>query len=845
MEIIKRNIFDDIIGKSGSIYESAILSCFSFDPIYFIQYYLPRLNSINVTNIVVLIDAGQYDVACEEFIKYKESVGRNVRLNFSPVRITPSFHGVFHSKIVLLIGPHQCTALIGSGNLTYGGMTYNNEVWNAFSANNAEAAEALIISFVWNYLSSLVKTVQKTIGEQFMWMTRYSDCLQSIIAKEYKNEGEYQFLTNESNNGIGHQLLRIIGDEIVNDITIVSPYYDSDGSALIFFLDNLHPRSFLCLGDYDTGTWPFAMPKDYLHLVEFRSIRGRNLESRTHAKIIQIHTRKATYLISGSANATEPGLGLSPFKNDEAVVLIRHEGFVNYINDMGIFAGDVVIPSQNEGSKKQSLSQTKNEVTILSCELWNGEYLLSINKQVSEAELLWIDVSGKEGVPVHFEEINKFEVIKFDKLPYAASLILARNGTPISNRIFILADTIIRDFCPDRAMKHLSRLIDFSKGQDWDSNLTQILSYVTFDEDLSPSSSKHITSRRSSLSKTPQDAIIDRKDFSASPLYDNAIRRNNRILDYFFKFISNEDTASQETEEAFSASDIDSGEAIGDEDSEANRTKNKPERKRILSEKIEYLNRSERFFDGICKSFDTSSQPILLEERTTGFQQVAKSKSYSSCLIAVFLLHQLVKDNESQQDKSEEVQIYQRMIRLLGRFFLIYRDFTIENDIYFSVKMQEMKKNLLAYSLLLISHFDWGYGSYNLNNLLVLNLLDMYKGDPERFKSAIDAFETSIVNSRISINPQTLEVIRRCVNSYSSDEIIISSINNISFPAIVYKKRLGFMYCSDAESSESPYNNALAFVLTVLSPGFKNFDPILLHNASKLSVFREGKMIED
>lgn len=156
MEIARRNIFDEIIGKAGSIYDSAIMTCFSFDPLYFIQYYLPKLNAINISNILVLIDAGQYDEACEEFIRYQELSGRSIQLNFSPVRVVPSFHGVFHPKIAFLVGPRQCTALIGSGNLTYGGMSYNNEVWNAFSANNIGADEAPIIYSVWNYLFSLV-----------------------------------------------------------------------------------------------------------------------------------------------------------------------------------------------------------------------------------------------------------------------------------------------------------------------------------------------------------------------------------------------------------------------------------------------------------------------------------------------------------------------------------------------------------------------------------------------------------------------------------------------------------------------------------------------------------------
>lgn len=312
MEIARRNIFDEIIGRAGSTYESAILTCFSFDPLYFMQYYLPKLNAINITNIVVLIDAGQYDEAWEEFIKYKESAHRSVQLNFSPVRISPSFHGVFHPKIALLVGPRQCTALVGSGNLTYGGMTYNNEVWNAFSANRVDAEEAPVIAEVWHYLRSLIPE-QNTVREQIAWMTAYSDCLKLIDT--ISEPGSSRLLVNTDVAGIGNQVLSIIRNEPVKEITIVSPYYDNTGSAIAFFSDNLHPDRIVCLGDEETGTWPVSLREGVMERVDFRAIKGKELETRTHAKIIQIHTDKSTYLLSGSANATSAGLGLSSVKN--------------------------------------------------------------------------------------------------------------------------------------------------------------------------------------------------------------------------------------------------------------------------------------------------------------------------------------------------------------------------------------------------------------------------------------------------------------------------------------------------------------------------------------------------
>ena len=836
MEIARRNIFDEIIGRAGSTYESAILTCFSFDPLYFIQYYLPKLNSINVTNIVVLIDASQYDSACDELLKYRESSGKSLQLSFSPVRIVPSFHGVFHSKIAFLVGPKQCTAIIGSGNLTYGGMAYNNEVWNAFSANSIEAEEAPIIASIWKYLSSLVASAQNTISEQLNWMTSYSPCLKSIAEMETIAATNYHFLVNSLDSGIGEQLLAYIGEEKVKDITIVSPYFDNDGSALNFLADTLHPESVLCLCDDVAGTLPFALSDDREKLFEFRVISGDNMDARTHAKITQIHTESSTIILSGSANMTKAGLGLDAAKNDEAVVLILHEGFKDYITEMGIKAGEPIKLTPNPGSKTREGNSDYKEVSLLSCELWNGEYILSTNHAISNVDIIWKTLSGEDGKPVHLDNLRKNERIKYEILPYAASIYLSRNGVPISNRVFILVDNIIRNYCPDKAMKQLSRLMDVSKGQDWDSNITQILSFVTFEDEGEQKSGKHHVTRRQSASQIPDNAIIDRNDFATSPLESDAARRNNRILEYFFRYISTDENDSNEIEEVYSSDTIDKGDATGDEDSEANKTKEKVSCKQKLSELDDYLNRLIRHYDNLCKRFDSAEQPLFLDDKTD-IQRVAHSKAYSSCLIAVVLLYQLTKDNESTQDKIEEAHLYKRLLTVLGRFLLLYRDLTIEGDGYLASRVQEMKLNLFVHSLTLMSHFDWKYGRVNLATILVLNLLNMFGKSPEALESALQLFDGNLTNAPIYINPQSLSSVKECISLYQKGGTIARNIGEISFPAIIYKKRLGFLYCSDAKRSKTPNSNSLEYTITVASPGFKEFAPVILHNANKLPVF--------
>lgn len=833
MEIARRNIFEEIIGKAGSTYESAILTCFSFDPLYFIQYYLPKLNAINITNVIVLIDAGQYDEACEEFIKYKESNHHGIQFNFSPVRISPSFHGVFHPKIALLVGPRQCTAFIGSGNLTYGGMTYNNEVWNAFSANKVDAEEAPIIASVWHYLSSLIPE-QNTLQEQLAWMTAYSDCLKSIDS--ISETGVFRFLVNTDATGIGNQLLSIIGNEPVNEITIVSPYYDKTGTAIAFFNDNLHPDKIVCLGDEETGIWPVSLPDTLIDRVDFRAIEDKEIETRTHAKIIQIQTERFTYLLSGSANATSAGLGLGPVKNDEAVVLIQQNGARDFLAEMGITPGNTIKPINKQGSKEKKETTSTKEATILSCELWNGYYHLELDKELVNVHIQWKDALGNNRAPVYFEHLKKSVTIKYDEMPGAVAIVIHKKECPISNRVLILADSVIRNFCPDKAMKQLSRLMDVSKGQDWDTNITQILSFVTFEEEMPIKGARHAAFRASSSSAISQDTIIDRNDFAPSALESDASRRNNRILDYFYKYIRSDDRESDDIEEEYSASEIDKGTAVGDEGPEMAKVKRSTSGKQKLSELDEYLNRLVRYYSGVCRKLDNASQPILLNSEVN-IQRKAITKSYSSCLIAIVLLYQLTKDNESEQDPVEESSLHKRLLELLGRFTLIFRDTAVEGDGYLAMRTHEMKQNLLVHSLTLLSHFDWGFGRRTLSELIVLNLLDLYKNDTDHLKPAIEQFEKGLDHPHISLNNNSLASIRRCIELYSNDRLEACSVDEISYPQIIYKKRLGFLSCSKIQRSKSA-SGALEYEILVSSPGFKDFLPLVLQNTNKLLIIR-------
>ena len=106
---IEHDIFDLIGG--GSKYHSAIVTCYSFDPVFFSNLYLPNLRSAGPRNIIVLVDASNYDSALDGFEKYGNMVPD---MKCHLVRMEPTSNGVFHPKmssgeLSRLVGKHRPT----------------------------------------------------------------------------------------------------------------------------------------------------------------------------------------------------------------------------------------------------------------------------------------------------------------------------------------------------------------------------------------------------------------------------------------------------------------------------------------------------------------------------------------------------------------------------------------------------------------------------------------------------------------------------------------------------------------------------------------------------------------
>ena len=134
--MIKRQNILELIGKNRAKYHSCILTCYSLDFSFFEERVLPVLRIANVKNVNVFAD-GKFLETAQENTTGKE-FKHNKTYSFQPIYAT----GVFHPKIMLLVGKSHGLLIIGSGNITSSGISTNDEIWGAFHLNNIDNENA-------------------------------------------------------------------------------------------------------------------------------------------------------------------------------------------------------------------------------------------------------------------------------------------------------------------------------------------------------------------------------------------------------------------------------------------------------------------------------------------------------------------------------------------------------------------------------------------------------------------------------------------------------------------------------------------------------------------------------
>lgn len=382
----------ELFGADKNKYHSCIITCYSFDFLFFEQRVLPALRRAGMININIFVDEKMYQHQLANID------GNNVsKQSYS---ITPiKLNGAFHPKILMGIGKNNGFLAIGSGNLTNSGLSSNDEVWGAFHTYKNESKALPIFQSTFNYLKNLKPFCYGYNTNKWDWFLKNSQWLEKLSNSNdnnlaYNFDDEILLLNSFSNKSIYNQLLENLPKSNLNNITIISPYFNKKGDLISNLLDDLNPGSVDVIVDSNFGTIPYQFIQDKrVKFHEWEAVKDNKSASgsRLHAKIFQFQYENSTSILTGSANATIEAFGTKTnnSRNAEASILIKSNKNKNWLEEL-----QITLPPEN--------SFDFGSYTIEKAVSSNIDYK-SFPFKISHVELdlteLSIYISSKEGIP--------------------------------------------------------------------------------------------------------------------------------------------------------------------------------------------------------------------------------------------------------------------------------------------------------------------------------------------------------------------------------------------------------------------------------------------------------------
>lgn len=788
--IERKNIIKLLSERTKSnVYHSAVLTCYNFDSIFFESVYLPSLRSLGITNVTVLMDAGMYDnlLADSSYGCHKVSL-----FNYTLVRQENLHHGVFHSKITLLFGEEEGVLVVGSGNLTFSGLSNNEEVWNVFHVVGNKSVHYPLLLKTWNYIKDVMNDATSLINKQLGWISEQTPWLQDDGYEDVvilESGEKCSIIYNNATNGIIGNVTEAIGNSVVEEITIISPFYDTEGNALVELQKRFKPSRMNCVLDLDRQSAPFALLESSKDIAFFKHSAPNPL----HAKIIEFISSNGTWFLSGSANVGSMALGLNNCVfNDETCVLIHNIGRKNYIKELGIQYEPLNDNDRKSIERpKQNPSETSTiKTTLKACEEKNGKLYLHFSHSGFKGNLVILD---KAQEIIYKEKIiseKTFELSMDESLLEQSHIaVLMDNGISISNRCLIIKELYVESCNPDPKRRKLSSLLDDNSLLQ---NLSHILGYIEFDERDKKSASVGVGTKSSS--KTEEDIIVAQERFNELKDSSLSISMHSgvRILTYLQQILFNRGDIEKSDDDLL---EIDKEENSNDDGTFVyNRQKIEvssiaDDAYKMRADIVTFLKKMQQYL------LDKTADMSIHGGKNTPIESpklIALPGLNVSSAFAVASRSVIVLMNKYGSNVTKWFEVRNLLVKCAGLFFSLYANAVLKDDNIRNRKIRELIKEASVDLFSALSFFDFKRNDASLP-IVVLNSLDLWR-EKEELHLLIPLYEEQLSKFNIeNIHQKTVDRIRKVARSYLKGEVPVREFSDDDSVVYLYKKGYGFL----------------------------------------------------
>jgi hypothetical protein len=286
-------------------YHAALLTSFEFAADIFDDVIWPGLVSGGARIIGVIADQNRVN---EHFTEYGPSRRAGQRFHLAKRKVS----GAFHPKIMLQIGETKGRLLVGSSNLTSGGLAGNLEAFASLVVDEDNTWATPLLAAALQYFrehcalddTAMRRTVSKALLDA-SWL-RVATAEHQVVDPEGHR---HAFIAEHENTSVAEQFAAFTENDKIERLVFVSPFWGAGMTGVSKLRDTLGAPDTAIVVDpkyQDLDIEAFTrMSSTTLHSITTHPKRGKR---RLHAKIIIACGTRADYVLTGSANATLQGL---------------------------------------------------------------------------------------------------------------------------------------------------------------------------------------------------------------------------------------------------------------------------------------------------------------------------------------------------------------------------------------------------------------------------------------------------------------------------------------------------------------------------------------------------------
>lgn len=698
--MIDRHNILDLLGGDKRKYHSCIITCYSFDFIFFEQRVLPKLRHAGITNVNIYVDAHQFEKQINQFVG-NDLLDRKAGYSITPVKMI----GAFHPKVLLAVGKTKGFLAIGSGNLTSSGLSSNEEIWGSFHISENEKKTEPFFRQTAKYLQKLEEYVCGTNLLKLKWINENSVWYKNLFpegnsAKTLINkEDTFEILLTYQSESIYKSLLERLPKK-PKSIKILSPYYNTNGSFLKKVINDFQPEKIHCIVDPMYGSIPYKLENEFnIEFSEWNKLKRieKYSKNRLHAKAMQFEYENETYFIFGSANATTEafGVNLNNSVNAEIIILAYANKSRDYFKELGInfpkkgnyLVQDYDYKSKNELKENENLNFL---IFIKYVEIEGNEVTIYIENEINESVEIGIeDGNGKVifAQSVDFLEIKTTIIYENENQLVPFRLAIYKKTERISNFALIHLRAFLLNTNPDARIAHLNSLLEMVGFND--DELNDLLDFIYLSSDFTNASivSKHAVKSVEFENIDIVEAISEdefNKNSSSINQIDNFNHYSSSRIEEFLNIFHFENPSAEDVSESIEDAALAAGlDGLDDEN------------KSVVNQKIvvpfetgvRITNKIERTVEKITKSLSPQKSKHLKNKES---QSLATLHQLNALLIGFHII--LKKRNETYLENRSIIKLqFSDLNKLheIENLFGLYRNESqvgnLKNEISFTI----------------------------------------------------------------------------------------------------------------------------------------------------------------